>query len=260
MALLEATGVSKAFGAVKAINGIDLAIERHDRLGIIGPNGSGKTTFFNCLSGRLRPDSGTILWRGTDVTRRPMHRISRLGLVRTFQEGRAFISGTVSENIEMALTVGAVRDGGREDHGLPNDAAGIVEFVGLSDMRERPTISLPFGSLRRLGIAMALATQPEMMLLDEPAAGLNPAEGVALGELLNQVMSAGVTVVIVDHDMDFLLPLVTRLVVFAEGTKRKDGLPGELRQDPDVIAMYLGTAADLGAAGGTSKEQPNAGS
>lgn len=244
-ALLEVTGLSRSFGAVLAVSAVDLAIWPGEIVGIIGPNGCGKTTLFNCISGFIRPSAGSVRWREQDVTRWPMRRIARDGMVRTFQQAMSFPSAGSRANVEMALAIQAGGHGReRRESAVPCDSDGLLEFCGLRNPPDTPAGQLPFGDLRRLGIALALTTRPLLLLLDEPAAGLNPAEIGQLSTLLRTLRDAGVTLAVVDHDMDFLLPLVDRLVVLANGSKLTEGSPNEVRTNPAVIDVYLGASRD----------------
>jgi branched-chain amino acid transport system ATP-binding protein len=240
--MLEVRGVSRYFGAVRALESVDIDVVEGEILGIIGPNGCGKTTLFNCISGRYQPTRGTIVWRGRDITGLPMHKVARHGLVRTFQESRIFPSATVGDNVELALAIARSHRRVAGD-AVPEDASALLEATGLTPVAGALAADLPFGYLRQLGIALALAVQPRLLLLDEPAAGLNAAEGAELSAILRRLHAKGMTLVVVDHDMDFLLPLAQRIVVLASGEKLAEGPPEDVRKNPAVIEVYLGSVA-----------------
>lgn len=239
--LLETHGLSRSFGAVLALQPIDLTAGGGEILGIIGPNGAGKTTLFNAVSGRFKPTTGRVFWRGRDITGLPMRKVARLGLVRTFQEPRFFLTGTVRSNLEMALAIARTHRRAEANERLLDDPDGLLLLSGLAEVAERVAGTLSFGYLRQLGIAMALATRPHMLMLDEPAAGLNSVENVELGRILRRIHGSGLPLVIIDHDMDFLFPLADRIIVLANGKKLTEGTPSEIRSDPTVIEVYLGT-------------------
>ncbi len=231
----------RSFGAVQALAGISLEVREGELLGIVGPNGSGKTTLFNCISGRYRLSRGRVLWLDQDITRWPMHRIARAGLVRTFQQSMYFGSGTVRENVAIGLDIGTTGRRPDTEVGIPADLDGLLAFTDLEQLADTPSSVLSHGSLRQLGIALALAVRPKLLLLDEPAAGLNAAESQELAGLLRRVREAGITLAVVDHDMGFLMPLVDRVIVLATGSLLSEGTPEQVRGDPSVIEAYLGT-------------------
>jgi ABC-type branched-subunit amino acid transport system ATPase component len=238
--LLDIQELSHQFGAVQALVSVDLHVDESEILAIIGPNGCGKTTLFNCVSGRLRPTGGRVLWLGEDITRSPMYKVARRGLIRTFQETRVFPSGTPRSNLEMVLAISKPRNAGVTGT-LPDSPGDLLQFCGLEDVADTPVRGIPFGHSRRLGIAIALAAGPKLLLLDEPAAGLNDAETADFADFLRRLHQHGLTLAIVDHDMDFLLPLADRVVVLASGRKLREGSAAEVRSDPAVIEVYLGT-------------------
>ena len=231
----------RSFGAVQALDGVSIDVHRGELLGIVGPNGSGKTTLFNCLTGRFRLTRGHVLWQGVDISRWPMDRIARAGLVRTFQQSMHFGAASVRENVAMALDIARTAASQTHDTAIPSDLDGLLAFTNLESLAGTSSSVLSHGSLRQLGIALALAVRPALLLLDEPAAGLNDAEGRELGGLLRRVRDSGVTLVVVDHDMGFLMPLVDRIVVLSAGRMLKQGTPAEVRADPGVIEAYLGS-------------------
>jgi branched-chain amino acid transport system ATP-binding protein len=235
MTALEISGLRKTFGGVVALDGVDLAVNLDEILGIVGPNGSGKTTLFNVVSGALKPTAGSVRWRGENIAGLPAHQIARKGLVRTFQQAMSFPALSVRENILIAHEHGALPVNGE---GM--SPAEILHFVGLKGREEEIAGSLPFGSLRRLGLALALASRPALLLLDEPAAGLNDSETEHLAELILQLPDRGVGVCLIDHDMNLIAPICRRLVVLDFGTKIAEGPPDEVLRDKKVMEVYLG--------------------
>ena len=236
MPLLEIQGLSKQFGGVVALNNLDMFVEEAEILGVIGPNGSGKTTLFNVVAGVHRPTAGHVVWQGRNITARPSHEIARMGIGRTFQQAMTFSTLTVFENVQIAC-----ENNGKRHEANPPDANGLLDFVGLSGARLEPANTLPFGSLRKLGLAIALGTRPSLLLLDEPGAGLNDSETSDLAKLIAKLPDRGVTVCIIDHDMDLIAELCHRLVVLDFGQKISEGSPDAVRSDPKVLEIYLGT-------------------
>jgi branched-chain amino acid transport system ATP-binding protein len=237
MAALEITGLEKRFGGVVALNGVDLSVDSTRITGIIGPNGSGKTTLFNVIVGSHKPSAGRVTWRGNDITGKSTAAIASQGLVRTFQQAMSFSALSVRENVAIAC-----------EHGRPSAAAGvrwrspedILDFVGLSGLGHQTAGSMPFGNLRRLGIAIALGTNPLLLLLDEPAAGLNQTEVAQLMELIVQLPKVGIGVCLIDHDMFLMSGLCERLTVLNFGTKIAEGSPQEVLNHSKVKEVYLG--------------------
>jgi branched-chain amino acid transport system ATP-binding protein len=243
--VLQVTQLQKSFRGVRAVDGVSFSLRRGEVLGVIGPNGSGKTTLFNCLSGHLGPDGGRVLLRGTDITDKSMDAIARQGLVRTFQHPLSFHSKTVAGSLELALGVSAGRARSEAAAaGIPDQAGALLAFCGIGDVAQRPVTALSYGHSRLLGVALALAARPAVLMLDEPAAGLNHVESAALAALLARVRDAGVTLMVIDHDMAFLLPLCDRLLVLDAGALIAQGPPEAVRRDARVAAVYLGGALE----------------
>ena len=234
--ILAISGLSKQFGGVTALAGVDLAIEEGEILGVVGPNGSGKTTLFNVVTGVHRPSGGNVLFRGRDITGLKPHAISRAGIGYTFQQAMAFAGLGVLENVQIAGE--HVRAGGTTNP-WPTPQA-LLDFVGLSALGGEKAGVLPFGSLRLLGLALALATRPSLLLLDEPAAGLNDRETTALVGLVRQLPGHGITVCVIDHDMKLMQMLCRRLAVLDFGSKIADGPTEKVLADPKVLDVYLG--------------------
>lgn len=251
MSLLSVRGLSKRFGGLLANNAIDLDIPEGSLFAVIGPNGAGKTTFFNMISGFLPPTSGTIAFAGRDITRLRQDRIAALGLIRTFQLVQLFKGMTVAENVEVGChlqTVGGVAAAlirpswfRRQEAGVRERARELLDFVGLGAQAEQDAELLPYGQQRLLETARALAAKPRLLLLDEPAAGLNMQETEALAAIIQKVNGQGISVLLIDHDMALVTRIAQRIAVLDFGRKIAEGTPDEIKQRPDVIAAYLGT-------------------
>ena len=239
--LLRAEGITKTFGAVRALNGVSITVDRGKILGLIGPNGSGKTTLFHCISGFLPMTAGRVVWQGRTVTGRRPESLARLGLVRTFQHVMTFPELTVGEGVERAQQCVSrrLRETARGTD-LPADVDGIIELAGLGRHRDQTMGVAPYGIQRLANVAMALATAPDLLMLDEPVAGLHPEESALLGTLLERIREIGGTTLIIDHNMPFLMPLCDRISVLDAGENLFEGPPAEVRASAAVAEVYLG--------------------
>jgi branched-chain amino acid transport system ATP-binding protein len=242
--LLEVRGVRKAFGGVRAVDGVSLALPRGEIRALIGPNGAGKTTLFNILTGQLRADDGQVLFRGERIDGLPPYAVWRRGISRTFQITATFATLTALENVQVARLARAgrtftlLRPASRYEVG---PARALLEQVGLADQAHRPAGVLAYGDLKKLELAIALANDPVLLLLDEPTAGMAPAERGALMALTAQIArERDLTVLFTEHDMDVVFSTADRIMVLHQGRVIADGPPKEVRADPEVQAVYLG--------------------
>ena len=247
MPLLEAHSLSKHFGGLAAVNSLDLTVEGGEIVGLIGPNGAGKTTCFNLLSGFLRPTSGSVVFAGEDLTGRRPHQIVARGLVRTFQLATLFQELTVLENVLLGLHLHA-RMGLRqllfsrrifppEEISLSHE---VLEFTGLASHADQLARNLPHGYRRALGIAMALAARPRLLLLDEPVTGMNLSESGQVMSLIKKIRDGGTTILLVEHNMKAVMGTCDRIVVLNFGRKLAEGTPAAVSTNADVIEAYLG--------------------
>jgi branched-chain amino acid transport system ATP-binding protein len=250
MSILATESVGIAFGGVVALENVSFSVEPARILSIIGPNGAGKTTLFNVMSGILKPGTGRVLLAGEDVTGLEPHRLAAKGLARTFQNLQIFAQMTAIENVMVGRHLREARgllqallrfpSVDRQNRATREKASELLDFVGLTDRADQPAGSLPYGGLRRLEIARALALEPRILLLDEPAAGCNPVETEEIETLVREIVRLGITVVLVEHDMRFVMRVSHRIVVLESGRVLAEGSADEIRHDPEVIAAYLG--------------------
>jgi branched-chain amino acid transport system ATP-binding protein len=252
--LFELRDVTLRFGGLVALDSVSFGIRRGEILGLIGPNGAGKTTCFNVMTGVYRPTSGRVLLEDRPLERRKRHEITRLGIARTFQNIRLFGEMTALENVVVGADArhrtsvpGAILRlprHHREEREAVERASALLEFVGIADRAADKARNLPYGYQRRLEIARALATEPKLLCLDEPAAGFNPAEKENLLALIHRIRDDGYTVLLIEHDMRLVMNVTDRIVVLEFGKKIAEGPPAAVRANPAVIAAYLGVPDD----------------
>ncbi len=254
--ILEAKEICKYFGGLKAVEKVDMQVEKGDIFGIIGPNGAGKTTFFNICSGIYQPTSGDILFNGESIiNQRPEH-IAKKGMARTFQNIKLFKNMSVLENIKIGFhnrTKTTMFDAiirnkkyRVDEEVIVREGIAILEKVGLSEYRDTLAGNMAYGLQRRVEIARALALDPQIILLDEPAAGMNPMETHALMTFIQNINKEGYTIVVIEHDMKFIMSMANKVLVLNFGQKIAEGTPEQVKQDEEVIVAYFGKGLDLG--------------
>lgn len=244
MSQLNVEGLRKDFGGLRAVNDVTLAVAAGTRQAIIGPNGAGKSTFFNLIAGELRPTSGKVYFEGQDITPLPVYQRANLGLGHTFQRNNLFLGLTTFENVRLAVqhqqrvTSHLFKPADKFER-VTHEADRILAQVGLAEQRNRLVSTLAYGQQRALEIALALATQPKVLLLDEPTAGMSPAETAEMIRLIG-ALPRSLTMLIVEHDMDVVFSLADRIIVLHYGQVISAGFPAEVRADPLVQEIYLG--------------------
>jgi branched-chain amino acid transport system ATP-binding protein len=238
MPILEGEGVTKHFGGLAAVSRVDFNVDQGEVVGLIGPNGAGKTTLFNLISGALVPKPGAVRFKGENITGLKPHKICKMGVARTFQSVKVFANMPVLENVLLGSLFGTSNSTSSAD--AATEATGLLEFVGLSAVRATPAKDLTLANQKRLEVARALATKPELLLLDELMAGLNPTEVAQAMELVTRIRDQGITIFMIEHVMKAIMSVCDRIMVLHHGQKIAEGTPQEIATSRTVVEVYLG--------------------
>lgn len=239
--MLEVKNITHFFKGLQALNDVSFTVEKGSIFGVIGPNGAGKSTLFNCITNYYTPSSGKVFFEGQEITGIKPHKIAEMGITRTFQHTQVFPNLSVVENVRTGQYISKLKHSGRSNDEWENEVERILQLVDLVPYRDMIASNLSMGDQTRLAIGIALATEAKLMLLDEPAAGMNPEETKQLMNLLRKIREEGVTIILIEHDMKAVMGICERLVVLEHGVKIAEGTPEEIRKNPQVIKAYLGS-------------------